>query len=90
MHPSSEEVEAIIRELPPDKAPRPDGFNGLFIKKCWPLIQSNFNNLITEFYNGHTDLKSINSSFITLVPRNQSPSSVNDFRPISLWGVGGD
>jgi hypothetical protein len=31
---SSEEVDLLIKELPMDKALGPDGFNGLFIKKC--------------------------------------------------------
>jgi len=30
------------------------------------------------------DLKSINSSYITLVPKKDNPETVNDFRPISL------
>jgi hypothetical protein len=84
---SEEEIETVITELPHDKYPRNDGFNGLFIKKCWPIIKSDFNSLISAFYSGHIDLRSINSSFITLMPKIQSPSSVNDFRPISLlWG----
>ena len=28
------EIDNIIKRLPADKAPRPDGFNGVFIKKC--------------------------------------------------------
>ena len=30
---SEEEIEGIVRHLKPDKAPAPDGFTGLFIKK---------------------------------------------------------
>lgn len=30
---SKEEIDAIILELPNDKAPRPDGFNNLFSKR---------------------------------------------------------
>jgi hypothetical protein len=28
------EIDAIVKELPTDKAPGPDGFNGVFIKRC--------------------------------------------------------
>jgi hypothetical protein len=36
------------------------------------------------FINCNVNLDSINSSFITLVPKINNPTSVNDFRPISL------
>lgn len=29
------EIESVIRNMPSNKAPGPDGFNGVFIKKCW-------------------------------------------------------
>lgn len=28
------EVDSVIKRMPNDKAPGPDGFNGLFHKKC--------------------------------------------------------
>jgi hypothetical protein len=28
-----EEIESMVKEIPPDKAPGPDGFNGHFLKK---------------------------------------------------------
>lgn len=30
------EIDNIVKMMPTDKAPGPDGFNGVFIKKCWP------------------------------------------------------
>jgi hypothetical protein len=30
---SNEEIDNIIKHMPNDKAPGPDGFNGLFMKK---------------------------------------------------------
>jgi len=37
-----------------------------------------------DFHSHSADLKSINSSYITLVPKKDNPETVNDFRPISL------
>jgi hypothetical protein len=82
-----EEIDAIIKKMPTDKAPGPDGFNGLFMKKCWSTICHDFYALCEEFYNGNTNLECINSSFITLVPKVDSLESVNDFRPISLLNI---
>jgi hypothetical protein len=33
------ETDDVISAMPPDRAPGSDGFNGLFLKKCWPLIK---------------------------------------------------
>ena len=30
---AKEEIDNVVRHMPVDKAPRPDGFNGLFFKK---------------------------------------------------------
>jgi hypothetical protein len=83
---SIEEIDNIVKELPLNKAPGPDGFNGMFTKKCCPVMKGDFYDLINEFYVGQLDLRSINTSYITLVPKIQSSSSVNDYRPISLLG----
>jgi len=79
-----EEIDNIVRRMPVDKAPGPDGFNGLFLKKCRHIIKEDFYRLCDSFFGGNVNLESVNSSFITLVPKHNIPESVNDFRPISL------
>ena len=81
---SAEELDGVVKFMKPDRAPSPDGFNGLFVKTCWPIIKEDFLKLCNDFYSGTSSLESINGSYITLVPKNHSPESVNDFRPISL------
>jgi hypothetical protein len=83
----AEEIDLVIKEMPSDKAPGPDGFNGMFLKKCWGIIKDDFHSLAREFYNGTLNLQNINGSYITLVPKNNSPEGVNDYRPISLTNV---
>lgn len=70
--------------MPADKAPGPDGFNGVFLKKCWSLIKEDIYKMCEDFYNERIDLAPLNSSFIVLVPKISSPISANDYRPISL------
>jgi hypothetical protein len=67
-----------------DKASGPDGFNGLFLKKCWPVIKEDFYKLCQDFFDGSVNLESINGSFITLIPKINNSETVNDFRPISI------
>ena len=78
------EIDKIIKLIPIDKAPGPDGFNGLFLKKYWPIIKESFYQLCDDFFSRTLDLESINYSFITLIPKVPNPEIVNDFRPISL------
>lgn len=81
---TKEEIDNVIKEMALDHAPGPYDFNGLFMKKCWPIICEDFYRLCEAFYEEAVDLKCINGSYITLVLKNDSPLSVNDYRPISL------
>ena len=81
---TTEEIDLVIKMLPIDKVPGPDGFNGLFLKKWWNIVKEDFYRLCEDFFEGHLDLESINYSYITLVPKVNNPEGVNDFRPISL------
>jgi len=81
---SQAEIDLVIRSLPNNHAPGQDGFNGLFIKKCWPIIQEDFTRLLRDFSIDNVDISSINSSFIALIPKKDNPKKVDDFRPISL------
>ena len=78
------EIDDMVSEMPPDRAPGPDSFNGAFLKACWPIIKNDFYLLCDEFHQGGLNLESINAGFITLIPKVNSPECVNDFRPITL------
>jgi hypothetical protein len=80
----TEEIDDVIKHMPSNKAPEPNGFNGLFLKKCWDIFKKDIYNLCQEFYNGTTDIQPLNNAFITLVPKINTPTTVSDFRPISL------
>lgn len=73
--------------MPTDKAPGPDGFNGMFMRKCWPIIKHDFYALCDDFFSCTVSLDCINSSFITLVPKSSNPETVSDFHPISLLNI---
>jgi hypothetical protein len=81
---SKEEIDNVVRQMPVDKAPGPDGFNWMFFKKCWHIIREDIYQICNDFFSGKLSLQAINSSFITLIPKSSNPISPNDFRPISL------
>jgi hypothetical protein len=78
------EIDEVIKKIPVDKAPGPDGFNGMFLKTCWNIIREDFYQLCQDFWEGNLTLQSLNNSLITLIPKTLSPEKVNDYRPISL------
>jgi hypothetical protein len=79
-----DEIDAIVKNMPTDKSPGPDGFNGAFLKRCWSFIKEEFYKLCSAFHSGSLDIQSINSAFVTLIPKKDNPELVNDYRPISL------
>jgi hypothetical protein len=81
---TKEKIDEVIKHMAVDKAPSPDGFNGFFLKNYWHIIKEDIYNLCLDFYNGIVDIQHINNAFITLVPKINMPTSVNDFRPIPL------
>lgn len=81
---TKEEIDAVVKQMPNDKSRGPDGFNGLFIKKCWHIIKDDFYQLCQQSCEGTLDLQSINNSFIVLIPKTNSPVTANDYRTISL------
>jgi hypothetical protein len=81
---TKEEIDSIIQQLPTYKSPGPNGFNGDFLKKCWPTLAADFYDLCQGFFDGNICMQSINTSHIVLVPKKDNPTKIDDFRLISL------
>jgi hypothetical protein len=81
---TTEEIDAVVRHLPPDKAPGPDGFNGQFLKSCWHIIKDDIYQLLFDFHDGSLNIESVNMGYITLIPKVATPKTMNDYRPITL------
>ena len=81
-------MDETVKRMPIDKSPGPDGFNGLFFKKCWPIICQDFCDLADAFHKGTVLLENINRSYITLIPKKLAREVVGDYWPISLTRMG--
>jgi hypothetical protein len=79
---TEEEIATVVKEMPKERAPGPDGFIGMFYKKCWTVVKDDIVQAILSFYcHRIARLNLINEANIVLVP--QVASQVLDFRPIS-------
>lgn len=47
---SKYEIDSAIKEMAPDHAPGPDGFNSFFLKKCWHIRKEDFYRLCEAFF----------------------------------------
>eukprot|EP00253_Pinus_taeda_P035656 PITA_35656 len=82
-----EEVEEAVRSMPNDKAPGPDGFTINFYKACWEIVKNDIWEIVEDSRRSKTLLKSLNSTFIALVPKVEEANTPEKFRPIALCNV---
>jgi hypothetical protein len=71
--------------MPVSKAPGPDGFTGLFFRKCRQVIRHDVMAEILAFYDLRChDLNLLNKAVIVLLPNKEGAEDVRDFQPISM------
>ena len=83
---TKEEVIQVLREMEGDKAPSPDGFTMAFFHKCWSVVEKDVMDFFDYFYRHSVFERSMNASFLTLIPMKCNAVNIKDFRPISLVG----
>ncbi|MCH85138.1 cysteine-rich receptor-like protein kinase, partial [Trifolium medium] len=81
-----DEVKAAVWDCGSFKSPGPDGINLGFFKDFWTELQGDVMQFISEFHRNGRLTKGLNSTFIALISKVDSPQRLNDFRPISLVG----
>ena len=81
-----EEVLRVVKEMEGDKALGLDGFSLAFYHHCWEVVERNVLAVFEEFYQHSKFEKSLNATFISLIPKKNGASNIRDFRPISLVG----
>ena len=81
---SDDQILSVLKGLKPNKAPGPDGFNREFFLATWDILGNDFCSAVKEFFRTSQLHKGINSTLIALIPKSRTPSTMRDFRPISL------
>lgn len=82
---TEEEVWKVIKEIPADRAPGPDGFIGVFYHKAWPIIKHDIMAALLKLFVGDDrGFGKLNKAHIVLIPKKADAMEVGDYRPISL------
>ncbi|GJZ51298.1 putative RNA-directed DNA polymerase, eukaryota, reverse transcriptase zinc-binding domain protein [Tanacetum coccineum] len=84
---SLDEIKNAIWDCGSSKAPGPDDFSFMFLKKYWDFMKDDVNDFVSTFMlTGRLPLGT-NLAFITLIPKISNPILIKDYRPISLIGM---
>jgi hypothetical protein len=81
-----EQVRKVVFAMNGDKAPGPDGFTMAFFQACWEVLRFGIMEVFSDVHAREVFEKSLNVSFIALIPKILGVLSLKDFRPISLVG----
>ena len=81
-----DEIFQVVRDLEGDKAPGLDGFTMAFYHHCWRVVEKDVLAVFEEFFQYCKFEKSLNATFIALIPKKNDASNIGGFRPISLVG----
>ena len=69
-----------------DKAPGLDGFIVAFWQSCWETVKEDLLDMFKEFHEQNSFIKSLNNTFLVLLPKKEGAEDLGDYRPISLLG----
>ncbi|RVX23099.1 Transposon TX1 uncharacterized 149 kDa protein [Vitis vinifera] len=83
---SEAEIYAALMGMNGDKAPGPDGFTVAFWQNCWEIVKEDVLDMFKEFYDQNSFIKSLNHTFLVLIPKKGGAEDLGDYRPISLLG----
>ena len=76
----------VLHEIEGDKAPGSDGFTMAFFQKCWSVVEIDVMAFFDHFHRSLEFERSLNASFLSLIPKKNNALNIKDFRPISLVG----
>ena len=81
-----EEVAGVVSGFNGDKAPGLDGFSMGFFQCFWDILHPDVMAVLNYFHGLSSFEKSLNATFVSLIPKKTEALEVKDFRPISLVG----
>lgn len=83
----SEEENAALFSMHPDKSPGPDGLSPAFYQTHWEVVGDEVISFCRDFLISGRLPERVNDTYIVLIPKVKSPTLMSEFRPISLCNV---
>jgi hypothetical protein len=84
---TSAEVLEVLKGFAKDKSPGPDGWTMEFFLFFFDLVGQDLLDVVEESRATGAVNKALNSTFIALIPKVNCPSTLGDFRPISMCNL---
>jgi len=82
-----QEVKNTLLSFASDKSPGPDGWKVKFFLHYFDLVRAELLDLVEDSRIRGRVSGSLNSTFLTLIPKENNPSYFDDYRPISLCNL---
>ena len=77
-------MAGVVHNMAGDKALGPDGFSMAFFQSCWDIVKSDVMAVLHEFHaHGHFE-KSMNTTFIALIPKKPGALECKTLDPLVL------
>jgi hypothetical protein len=80
-------VGEAIFQMQDNKTPGPDGFPAEFNQVFWGVIKDDLLAMFHEFHKDTLDLFSLNFGIITLIPKIENATKIQQYRPICVLNV---
>jgi len=85
-----DEVLGVVSGFNRDKSPGLDGFSMVFFQSCWSILKSDIMAFLHNFHEQAMFERSLNVSFLSLIPKKSNIVEVKYFHPIILVGLESD
>lgn len=84
---TKEEIHVALLQMHPCKAPGPDGIHVIFNQKLCHIVGNDVTSHISDILDGLISSNHVNRTNIALIPKVKSPTSMVEFRHISLCNL---
>ncbi|KAM2983667.1 hypothetical protein FF2_009561 [Malus domestica] len=84
---TEEEIIVAAFQIPPTRAPGPDGFFGCFYQDHWDTVGNDVIRIIKAFWHLGRLQRKLNHTNLVLIPKVKCPKNMTQYRPIALYNV---